>query len=128
MTGSLFLQLIMASMLGALLRDVQVWGAAKVFCWRKRRQTQREAQQNRELRQLAAEFAAHERSEEESRKQIAKRVAEACKVPFPRLMGGPLIITANTRDEVYMYCRQISSNIASKQEVNCFSESSFEEN
>jgi hypothetical protein len=93
MTRSLFLQLIIASMLGALLRDVQVWVAAKVFCWRKRRQTQREVARNRELRQLAAEFAANERAREARRKQARIEMLKTT-MPYPNLFKGPLVINA----------------------------------
>jgi uncharacterized iron-regulated membrane protein len=127
MTRSLFSYLVIAAMLGALLRDLQVWCAAKLFCWRKRRQTQREAKQNRELRELQTKLAAAEELERHAR--IAKaRIAAASSVPFPQLVGGPLIITARSREEVYSLCRRISSNIASQQTVNNFSESSFENN
>ena len=54
-------------------------------------------------------------------------MAAASNVPFPQLAGGPLIITARSRDEVYMYCRQVSSNIAAKGN-RFFSESDFENN
>ena len=127
MTRSLFSYLVIAAMLGALLRDLQVWCAAKIFCWRRRRQAQREAKQNRELRELQAKLIAAEELEKRARADKVK-MAAASTVPFPQLVGGPLIITANSRDEVYSLCRRISSNIASQQTVNNFSESSFENN
>jgi curved DNA-binding protein CbpA len=109
------------------LRDLECFVAAKIFCWRKRRQTQREAKENRELRELQTKLAAAEEVERQAR--IAKaRIAAASSVPFPQLVGGPLIITARSREEVYSLCRRISSNIASQQTVNNFSESSFENN
>jgi hypothetical protein len=116
------------ALVAVAIRDLWCYCAAQIFCWRKRRETQREAARNRELRQLGAELAAREKAEEKERKQQQTKIAAASKVPFPQLVGGPLIITARSRDEVYMFCRQISSNIASGQNVNNFSESSFEEN
>jgi hypothetical protein len=109
MTRSLFSYLIIAAMMGALLRDVQVWGAAKIFCWRKRRQTQREARQNRELRQLAAELAAHERSEEQRRKEA--RIAKLkTTMPYPRLFQGPLVIHANNEGDYLRIVKAAHAN------------------
>jgi hypothetical protein len=119
---------LISAVLAVILRDLECFLAAKIFCGRKRRETQREAARNRELQQLGAELAAKEKAEEEERKQEQTKIAAASKVPFPQLVGGPLIITARSRDDVYMFCRQISSNIASQQRVNNFSESSFENN
>jgi hypothetical protein len=122
-----FLTCLLSAVLAVILRDLECFVAAKIFCWRKRRQTQREAKQNRELRELQTKLAAAEEMERQAR--IAKaRIAAASSVPFPQLVGGPLIITARSREEVYSLCRRISSNIASQQTVNNFSESSFENN
>lgn len=125
---------LLSAVLAVILRDLECFIAAKIFCWRKRRQTQREAQKQRELRQLAAELAAAEKSE--AQEKLKARTDKAMitappappVVPFPRLLGGPLIITARNREEVYTLCRQVSSNIAAQQRVNCFSESDFENN
>jgi len=115
------------AILAVALRDLWCYCAAKIFCWRKRRQTQREAKKNRELRELQAKLIAAEELEKRARAEKVK-MAAASTVPFPQLVGGPLIITAHSRDEVYSLCRRISSNIASQQTVNNFSESSFENN
>jgi uncharacterized iron-regulated membrane protein len=110
-----------------MLRDLECYLAAKIFCWRKRRQSQREAKENRELREMQAKLVAAEELEKQAR--IANlRIAAASGVPFPHLAGGPLIVTARSNDEVYTLCRRISSNIAACQSVNNISESSFENN
>jgi hypothetical protein len=116
---------LLTAIIAVILRDVECFVAAKVFCWRKRRQTQREARENRELRELQAKLIAAEELEKNAR--IAKRLAAAPKVPFPQLVDGPLIITARSKEEVYTLCRQVSSNIASRG-TRFFSDSNFEEN
>jgi hypothetical protein len=119
---------LLSAVLAVILRDLACFAAAKIFCWRKRRQSQREAKENRELRQLAAEFAAKEKAEEQQRlKAMNVKILANPTVPFPKLVGGPLIITARSRDEVYLFCRQVSSNIAA-QGATCFAESDFENN
>jgi hypothetical protein len=120
---------LLSAVLAVILRDLACFAAAKIFCWRKRRQTQRQAKQDRELRQLTDELAAKEKAEQQQKVQeMNAKILAKPMVPFPKLVGGPLIITARTKDEVYSLCRCISSNIASQQSVNNFSESSFEEN
>jgi hypothetical protein len=120
---------LLSAVLAVILRDLECFIAAKIFCWRKRRQSQREAKENRELRRLAAEFAAKEKAEQQQRLQeMNAKILAKPTVPFPKLIDGPLIITARSREEVFTLCRCISSNIASQQSVNNFSESSFEEN
>jgi uncharacterized protein YjiK len=118
---------LLSALLAVILRDVQIHVAAKIFCWRKRRQTQREAQSARELRELQAKLVAAEELEKQAR--IAKlKMASASNVPFPQLVTGPLIVTAHSTDEVYILCRRIASNIAAQRRVDNFAESSFENN
>jgi hypothetical protein len=128
MIRALLLPHLCTAIVAVILRDLSCFAAVKIFCWRKRRESQREAQKNRELRQLSAELASLEKAEEEQKlKARIAKAATAPKFPFPKLVGGPLIITARSREEVYLYCRQVSSNIVA-QGANCFAESDFENN
>jgi hypothetical protein len=118
---------ILSAVLAVILRDLECFVAAKIFCWRKRRQTQREAKQQRELRELQVKLVAAEEIEKQA--SIAKlRISAASNLPFPHLADGPLVVTARSTDEVYILCRRIASNIAAQRRVDNFSESSFENN
>jgi hypothetical protein len=106
MSRSLFVYLVIAAMLGALLRDLQVWLAAKIFCWRKRRESQREAQKQRELHQLAAELAAVEKAEQERKKK--ERIAAV--IPYPRLLHGPRVITIRNDKDFLLVTKCLHAN------------------
>ena len=54
---------------GVLLRDLWCWCAAKLFCWRRRRQAKREAAQTTELRALARQYSLKQVTEAERMKQ-----------------------------------------------------------
>jgi len=83
-----------------LLRDAWCWATAKVWFWRKRRHTQREAKENRELRELAAELHALDK----------KRTARMGKIPYPQLIGSPLILKAHCDQDFLEITRAIHAN------------------
>jgi hypothetical protein len=99
---------------GVLLRDAWCWATAKVWCWRRRRQAQREAKENRELREIAAKLDALEN-------ERAKRI-----VPYPQLLKGPLVVSARNDDDYILFCRQMHANFVSQRKL--ISTANFEEN
>ena len=113
------------ALISVALRDLSVYCAARIFCWRKRRQSQREAQQNRELRRLAAELAAAEKAEEEQKKKarIAKLMAS---VPYPRLLSGPRVITVRGDKDFLLVTRCLHANFVAQ--GKSIVDANFEEN
>ncbi|MFL6310615.1 MAG: hypothetical protein ACJ71W_00790 [Terriglobales bacterium] len=93
-----------------ILRDVECFIAAKIFCWRKRRQTQREAKENRELRELAAELMAAEKAEREQKKRA--RIMAA--LPHPQLLRGPLVIRAGCDKDFMEITAAMHANFAAQ--------------
>lgn len=116
---------LLTALLAVILRDLECYVAANIFCWRKRRQTQREAQKNRELQQLAAELVAKEKEEEEQRKQARKEKLMAS-VPYPRLLHGPLVVNIESDRDYLLIVKCMHANLIAqgKTVVNA----NFEEN
>jgi hypothetical protein len=85
---------------GMLLRDAWCWATAKVWCRHRRRQAQREAKENRELREVAAELG----------RAGEKRTARMGKVPYPKLICGPLILKAHCDQDFLEITRAIHAN------------------
>jgi hypothetical protein len=105
---------LLTAIVAVILRDLECFLAAKLFCWRKRRQTQRQAQQDRELRELQAKLTAVEEMEKNAR--IAKLMAVP-DVPFPHLVGGPLAIEASTWPEATLTIRELVTNFRSQKKI-----------
>jgi hypothetical protein len=114
---------LVTAIVAVILRDVECFVAAKIFCWRKRRQSQREAKQTRELRQLEAQWTAAEQASQETEKnaRIAKLMAAASKVPYPRLLSGPLVITPRCEHELILITRQLVTNFNALGKTVCSS-------
>jgi hypothetical protein len=93
------------ALVAVAIRDLWCYCAAQIFCWRKRRETQREAARNRELQQLAAA--------EELKKQARTAkvmMATASKVPFPELTVGPLVIKARCDHDFLRIVKAMHAN------------------
>lgn len=97
---------LISAMLGVLLRDLQVWCASKIFCWRRRRQAKREAAQTAELRALAVQFAA---AEEDKRKK-ARMTKLMAAIPYPRELKGPWMVKVSNDREYLQIVRAIHGN------------------
>lgn len=91
-----------------MLRDLECYLAAKIFCWRRRRASQREAKENHELRRIAAEFAAKEKAEREQKRRA--RIMAA--IPHPNMLRGPLVINANCDRDFTEITAAIHANFA----------------
>ena len=103
---------LLTAIVAVILRDLEVFIAAKIFCWRKRRQTQRQAKQDRELRELQGQLIAAEELEKNAR--IAKVMMAAPQVPYPQLMGGPLVVKAACDHEFIRLEKQLRANFAAQ--------------
>jgi len=95
---------------GMVLRDLWCIAAAKIFCWRKRRESQREAQKQRELRQLAAELVAVEKAQREQKRRA--RIMAA--IPHPNMLLGPLVIKANCDKDFMEITGAMHANFAAQ--------------
>jgi hypothetical protein len=115
---------LLTAIVAIILRDAEVFLAAKLFCWRKRRQSQREAKENRELRALQAQFNAKQEMEKSAR--IAKVMITATKVPYPQLLSGPLIVKARCDHDFLLITKQLHRNFAAQGKP--IVDSNFEEN
>jgi hypothetical protein len=115
---------LFTAIIAVILRDVEVFVAAKIFCWRKRRETQRQAQQDRELRELQAKLISAEELEKSAR--IAKVMMAASKVPYPQLLGGPLVVKARCDHDFMLITKQLHGNF--KAQGKPIVEANFEEN
>jgi hypothetical protein len=79
---------------GILIRDAWCWAADKVWCWRRRRQAQREARENRELRVLAAQYSARQFESERAELKSLIESERLKKALNPQLLGGRRVIFA----------------------------------
>jgi hypothetical protein len=95
---------LLTAIVAVILRDVECFVAAKIFCWRKRRQTQRQVKQ--ELAQREREL-----QEQSSRTAAAKLAVAASTIPFPDLLNGPLVIEADSMQEVTLTIREVVANL-----------------
>jgi hypothetical protein len=115
---------LLTAIVAVILRDLECFVAAKIFCWRKRRQSQREARENRELRELQARLTTVEQTEKNAR--IAKLMMAASKVPYPQLLAGPLIVKARCDHDFLLITKQLHRNFAAQGKP--IVDSNFEEN
>jgi hypothetical protein len=114
---------LLTAIVAVILRDVEVFLAAKIFCWRKRRETQRQAKQDRNLRELQTKLIAPEELDKQAR--IATLMA-ATKVPYPQLLAGPLVVKARCDHDFLLITKQLHSNFAAQGKP--IVDSNFEEN
>lgn len=124
MIRALLLHLITA-LCAVILRDVWIDCTAKVFVWRRRRESHREAQKQRELRALAAELMAAEKAAEQhkNRKRQARLIAA---LPYPQMFGGPLTIQAKCDQDFIEITKALHGNFLAQ--GKSIVDASFEEN
>jgi hypothetical protein len=100
---------------GVLLRDLWCWCSGRVWLWRKRRDTQRRVQADRELRALEAQLVSAEKTIKAAR--IAKLMRDASTVPYPQLLASPLIIAPRSDLEFLQVTRQLHANFAAQRKT-----------
>lgn len=109
---------------GVLLRDLWCWAAAKVFVWRRCRQTQREARENRELRQLAERYALTQGRITAVRQTVeAERIKQALN---PQLLNGRRVIKCRDDKDFIRITEYLHMNF--RQQGKVIFDANFEEN
>jgi hypothetical protein len=90
---------------GMILRDLQVWAIAKFFCWRKRGQRQRQAQQERLQRRKEADDCAA---------RIASRNATRTNALVQRVRAYPFVIEPTNEQQIVLTFREITCALRSE--------------
>jgi hypothetical protein len=90
---------------GMILRDLQVWAIAKFFCWRKRRQTQDQAQAERLQRQKEADDRAA---------RIASQNTARTNALVRRVRAYPFVIEPANEHQVVLAFREITCALRSE--------------
>ena len=91
---------LVTALVAVILRDVWITCAARVWSWRKRRQSQRDAAQTRELRALAMQYSLKQVIEEERIKRVLN----------PQLLNGRRAIRARNDKEFLLITERLHEN------------------